>query len=137
MCKPDYTITAQTAPSNPDFQRWKRCIQTFASYPSVYMKLSGGFSELSAEGAVDTSSPQKLVDRVSPWVDVVFEAFGPRRIMFGSDWPVCNVKGPEGESSWDVWRNVVEEVLSRKGCTEEEKESVWSGTAKRAYRLDV
>jgi L-fuconolactonase len=28
-----------------------------------------------------------------PYLDIVFEAFGPERVMLGSDWPVCTVAG--------------------------------------------
>ncbi|KAG9639385.1 hypothetical protein KCU64_g13421, partial [Aureobasidium melanogenum] len=129
MCKPAYT-----SKSSDSFSRWKSCIQTFASYPHVYMKLSGAFSELSNDASpVDTADPKELATRIQAWTDVVFDAFGPQRIMFGSDWPVCNVKGPEGEGSWPVWASVVEEVLSRRECTEQERERVWSGTAREAY----
>jgi len=131
MCKPTYTST-----SSDSFSRWKNCIQTFASYPRVYMKLSGAFSELSKDASpVDTADPKELATRIQPWTDVVFDALGPQRIMFGSDWPVCNVKGPKEEGSWPVWTNVVEEVLTRRNCTEQEKERVWSGTAREAYAL--
>lgn len=100
------------------------------------MKLSGAFSELSNDASpVDTAHPQELATRIQAWTNVVFDAFGPQRVMFGSDWPVCNVKGPKGEGSWPVWSSVVEEVLSRRNCTDQEKERVFSGTAKEAYSL--
>ncbi|THY78699.1 hypothetical protein D6C86_01331 [Aureobasidium pullulans] len=131
MCKPSYTST-----SSDSFARWKSCIQNFASHPQAYMKLSGAFSELSDDASpVNTVDPNVLAQRMKPWTDVVFDAFGPQRVMFGSDWPVCNVKGPKGEGSWPVWTSVVEEVLSQRKCTEAEKARVWSGTAKEAYKL--
>ncbi|KAG9945336.1 hypothetical protein KCU85_g7286, partial [Aureobasidium melanogenum] len=131
MCKPEYT-----SKSSDSFSRWKNCIQTFASYPRVYMKLSGAFSELSNDASpVDTTDPKKLATRIQAWTDVVFDAFGPQRVMFGSDWPVCNVKGPKGEESWPVWIDTVEEVLSRRGCTEQEKGRVFNETAREAYAL--
>jgi L-rhamnono-1,4-lactonase len=100
------------------------------------MKLSGAFSELGNDAPrVDTSDPKELATRVQAWTDVVFDEFGPQRIMFGSDWPVCNVKGPKEEGSWPVWTDVVEEVLTRRNCTDQEKERVRSGTAREAYNL--
>ena len=33
-------------------------------------------------------------DQLTPYMDVAFEAFGPRRLMFGSDWPVCTLAAP-------------------------------------------
>lgn len=62
------------------------------------MKLSGAFSELpplpsptpeTSEEDVITST----VERLRVWTDVIFDNFGPRRVMFGSDWPVCNTNG--------------------------------------------
>lgn len=100
------------------------------------MKLSGAFSELSSDRVSETSASD-IVDRMTPWLDHVFRSFGLHRIMFGSDWPVCNVRGPATEDSWVVWKDVVEHTLARRGLKEEEKQMVWSGTAAKAYRLEV
>ena len=100
------------------------------------MKLSGAFSELSP-GRVPQTSASDIVDRMAPWLDHVFRSFGPARVMFGSDWPVCNVRGPAAEDSWVVWRDVVECALARKGLGDEERRMVWGGTAVEAYRLGV
>ena len=97
------------------------------------MKLSGAFSELSA-GRVDTTSSQEIADRIKPWVDHIFDTFGPDRIMFGSDWPVCNVNGPDDDSPWVLWASTVEKLLDNLVETTEQ-ERVWSGTAIEAYRL--
>ena len=98
------------------------------------MKLSGAFSELSSD-RVPTESPEDLVDRMWPWLDYLFDCFPATRIMFGSDWPVCNVRGPAAEDSWTVWRAVVETALNRRGLTEDDKQMIWSGTALSAYRI--
>ena len=104
--------------------------------PKTYMKLSGAFSELfplsKNEKEVDISG---LVDRLQPWTDVVFNAFGAERIMYGSDWPVCNIGGGGNDLSWCRWRKVVEEVLERRGLTEEQKCGVWGQVAAKAYGL--
>jgi len=55
--------------------------------------------------------------------------------MFGSDWPVCNVRGPAGEDSWFVWRDVVKAVVEQRGLSEAEQGMVWGGSAGVAYRL--
>ena len=119
-----------------DFEKWCACIKRFASHPKVYMKLSGGFSELSTE-RVSESSPEKLAARVKPWLDQVFECFGPERIMFGSDWPVCNVRGPGTEDSWIIWKNLVDVALDKQKLSVAQKRRVWAGTAEEAYRLDA
>jgi L-rhamnono-1,4-lactonase len=63
--------------------------------------------------------------------------FTPQRIMFGSDWPVCNVRGPGDEKSWHHWRNVVGEVLRRANLSDSEKDRIWFGTAMEAYRIKM
>lgn len=100
------------------------------------MKLSGAFSELGTD-RLSTSSAATIADRMKPWLDHVFECFQPDRIMFGSDWPVCNVRGPATEDSWTVWKDVVQTVLDQRGLSSEEQEMIWSGTALTAYRLQV
>jgi len=119
-----------------DFERWCACMKRFASHPKVYMKLSGGFSELSTERVTETS-PEKLAARVKPWLDQVFRCFGPERIMFGSDWPVCNVRGPGTEESWILWKNLVDKALVEQNLDESQKRRVWTGTAREAYKLGV
>lgn len=103
----------------------------------TYMKLSGAFSEfppLAAEADLDVSG---LVDRLQPWTDVAFNAFGPERVMFGSDWPVCNIGGGGNDVSWIRWKQVVEGVLERRGLTEEQRKGVWGGVAIQAYGISI
>lgn len=142
MCKPDFS-----ASFNPNeaavkaFETWKSCMRRFAAMPSVYMKLSGTFTELASAAAADRSSPTLTADAIAlatslgPWIDHIIETFGPARIMFGSDWPVCNVDGPGGDQSWKLWRNIVEEVCNRHTLAPELRQRIWSGTAEEAYRL--
>ncbi|KAF4548720.1 Amidohydrolase-like protein 5 [Elsinoe fawcettii] len=136
LCKPDLTeshkgVTSQTK----DFETWSQCIKKYASYPKVYMKLSGAFSELSND-KVDSTDAEEIVRRIKPWTDIIFEAFGAERIMFGSDWPVCNIRGPDGEEPWQVWRRVVETILTEKNLSQERQRRIWSETAKEAYKLE-
>ena len=98
------------------------------------MKLSGAFSELSTT-RVDTDSAVEIARRLKPWLDHIFDCFPADRLMFGSDWPVCNIRGPAGEESWEVWREVVRVVLEQRGFTSEEQARIWGGTAVEAYRI--
>lgn len=54
--------------------------------------------------------------------------------MFGSDWPVCNVNGPNDDSPWVLWVSTVEKLLDDLVETTDQ-ERVWSGTAMKTYRL--
>lgn len=60
---------------------WASQIKTLAQNPNVFCKLSG----LVTEADWRHWTPNDF----RPYLDVVFEAFGPDRLMFGSDWPVC------------------------------------------------
>jgi L-rhamnono-1,4-lactonase len=56
--------------------------------------------------------------------------------MFGSDWPVCNVRGPGDAKAWKHWRAVVEALLKEQGLSDQEKDRIWYGTAEEAYKLE-
>jgi L-fuconolactonase len=62
-------------------QPWAGQIQTIAANPNVYCKVSGLATEADWHKWRDSD--------FTPYLDTVFEAFGPDRLMFGSDWPVC------------------------------------------------
>lgn len=137
FCKPDLHLTAsQAKEGHPDFVRWKQSIEQMARYPSTYMKMSGWFSELPPQDKDHPEDISMLVERTKPWADVVFKAFTPSRILFGSDWPVCSVGGP-GEASWQHWHDLVEAILTSQNLSAEAKKDVWSGTATRAYDINV
>jgi L-fuconolactonase len=59
---------------------WRQPLETLAECPNVAGKLSGMVTE---------AGPQWTVDALRPFVAVAVRAFGPARLMFGSDWPVC------------------------------------------------
>lgn len=62
---------------------WAADIKRLASFENVFCKVSGMVTE------ADWQNWKK--DNFVPYLDIVFEAFGPPRIMIGSDWPVCTV----------------------------------------------
>ena len=137
LCKPNLRLSALEARAHPDFVEWKDSIQQMASFPGTYMKLSGAFSELPPQEPGKPADIDDLVMHMMPWIRVVLSAFGPERIMFGSDWPVCNVEGPGTELSWGHWHDVVTATLEAEGLTDEEKGLIWSGTAVKAYNIPV
>jgi L-rhamnono-1,4-lactonase len=118
-----------------NFSRWKKCFDRFSQFDHVYIKLSGAFSEIGDQEANDPWPISKIVQRMKPWLDHIFRRFIPQRIMFGSDWPVCNVRGPGNAASWKHWFCVVSEILRIYNISVEEKDMVWWGTALKAYRL--
>ncbi|WP_282701398.1 amidohydrolase family protein [Streptomyces sp. CC219B] len=103
-----------------ELQPWASLIRQLAAQPNVFCKLSGMVTE--AERGHWSASALR------PYADVVLEAFGPQRVMFGSDWPVCLLA-----ASYEEVVAVAEELTA--GLTEAERSEVFGGTATRAYRL--
>lgn len=66
-------------------QEWKNNIKELASFSNVYCKVSGLVTE--------TTNFEWEMKDFYPYLDVVYNAFGEERLMFGSDWPVCLVAG--------------------------------------------
>ncbi|KAH6845048.1 hypothetical protein B0I37DRAFT_174762 [Chaetomium sp. MPI-CAGE-AT-0009] len=130
LCKPDLTILNQ---ADPSFIAWRTAMFTLSKCHKTYMKLSGCFAELPDK--LKERSAEDIFAAIIPWLAVVVAAFGPSRIMFGSDWPVCTVG--VGEDAWKKWQKVVDMVCDMAGLSEEDQAMLWGGTAKVAYKLEV
>ncbi|HEY4610668.1 MAG TPA: amidohydrolase family protein, partial [Ilumatobacteraceae bacterium] len=107
-------------PSVATQQQWEIAISEMASCPNVYVKISGLVTEHDWSGW----DPQ----RVQPYVDFALQRFGPDRLMFGSDWPVCTLA-----ASYSRIVDVTAELLSTLTATE--RAAVFGATAVRAYDL--
>lgn len=129
LCKPDFSDTGA------GFERWCNAISSMSTLSKTYMKLSGAFSELPSRTTL--TKPSDIAAYLRPWITHVLKCFGTNRVMFGSDWPVCNLRGPQGEDSWVAWKDVVESILT--DCVydlgKDEQEHVWYKTGEEAYRL--
>ncbi len=98
---------------------WRDQIRQLAALPNVAVKLSGLVTE---------AAPNWTVGMLGPYADVLLDSFGPERIMFGSDWPVCLLAATYGE--------VVElgvELTAK--LLPDERAHVFGGTATRWYGL--
>lgn len=100
---------------------WARNLKELARRENVSCKISGMVTE------ADYHSWTK--EQLQPYFDVVLEAFGPSRLMYGSDWPVCLVA-----TSYSDWLNLVKDMLS--GLSPDEQEQIFSRNAKHFYHLD-
>ncbi|SMO85315.1 amidohydrolase family protein [Fodinibius sediminis] len=100
---------------------WEAGIRDLAQHPQMYCKLSGMVTE--ADWGNWSAADFK------PYLDVVFDAFGTDRLMFGSDWPVC-LLAAEYEEVFDLVQEYIE-PLSRT-----EKEQILGGNAMRCYGLN-
>jgi L-fuconolactonase len=99
---------------------WARHLGDIGRSANVYCKLSGLVTEADWRRWTPTD--------FDPYLDVVFEAFGADRLMFGSDWPVCLLA-----ASYQQVKQIVEEYLDRKAPTEREK--IFGANAIRFYDL--
>jgi L-fuconolactonase len=99
---------------------WRERMQELARRENVFCKVSGMATE--ADWKAWTA------DDLRPYFDAVLSAFGPKRLMFGSDWPVLTLAG--GYKTWmDTFRSFIAELSA------DEQESMRRGSAIAAYRL--
>lgn len=99
---------------------WATNLRDLARRPNVYCKLSGMVTE--ADFATWTE------DQLRPYMETVLEAFGPQRLMFGSDWPVCLVA-----CDYVRWHRLVSRFVGQ--LSPDEQARVLGGTAIEAYSL--
>ena len=98
---------------------WDKDMAALATETSAFCKLSGLVTEARADWTVDD---------LRPYVDHLLDTFGPDRLVWGSDWPVCTLA-----SSYGRWTEVTGELLS--GLAEDERSAILGGNAARAYRM--
>jgi len=101
---------------------WAGELAALARQPNVACKVSG----LVTEADWNAWTPTQLV----PYVRHAVEAFGPERLLFGSDWPVCLLAAGYGEVV-----AATAEALDRAGLAPAEREAVFGANARRLYRL--
>jgi len=99
---------------------WQRDIEVLSQHPNVHCKISGMLTEANW-------SSWKPADFI-PYLDVVFNALGSRRVMFGSDWPVCLLAG-----GYDGTMQVLNNYISKLSFTEQEL--FWGNNATVFYDL--
>jgi predicted TIM-barrel fold metal-dependent hydrolase len=104
----------------PAFYDWVREVRVLAGHHQVRCKVSGLITEADHHAWT--------LDDIRPVWDVLLTAFGPERLMFGSDWPVCVLAG-----GWTRWAAAVEQLLD--DCSEHERQAVLCDTATDFYRL--
>jgi L-fuconolactonase len=99
---------------------WRKNIRELARRENVYCKISGMVTE--ADYKLWTE------DQLKPYLETVLEAFGPRRLMFGSDWPVCLLA-----CTYARWLETVSRFTSRLSAND--RAWIFGKTAVKAYGL--
>jgi L-fuconolactonase len=100
---------------------WRENLLRLAKRQNVYCKISGMVTEADHR----TWTPPQL----RPYLDVALDAFGSRRLMFGSDWPVCLLA-----CGYRRWFQIVKEFASK--LTPDEQDRLFEKTAIEAYGLE-
>jgi L-fuconolactonase len=105
-----------------DLHAWRRDIEALAKQDNVCCKLSGMVTEAAWR--------QWRRADFKPYLDVALAAFGPERLMFGSDWPVCLLSGDYAEVA-----GIIGDFSGE--LSPAEQAAIWGGTARRFYGLDT
>jgi L-fuconolactonase len=109
--------------TNPaDRQSWRCDIDALARHKNVCCKLSG----LVTEAAWRQWRPADF----AAYLDIALSAFGPDRLMFGSDWPVCLLAADYAEVA-----GIVRDLCATLSAVEQA--AIWGGTATRFYGLET
>ena len=106
---------------NGEIENWARGICAFKNFENVRCKLSGMITE--------THFNQWQPQDFHPYLDVVFDTFGPSRLMIGSDWPVCLLSGQYGPMM-----NIVKDYILE--LSTDEQDDILGKTACDFYRLN-
>ena len=105
---------------NKKFDEWAADIGKLNAFKNLYCKVSGMVTEADWQYWKN--------DDFAPYLDVVFNVFGADRIMFGSDWPVCNVAG-----GYLKMEKLVSTYVGKLSDIEQEK--FWGLNAMEFYKL--
>jgi L-fuconolactonase len=108
--KPDHTADA-----------WKRDIDLVATKKNVICKISG---------IVARVPKQWSADDLAPLVNHCLDAFGPDRVVFGGDWPVCLMGAPLAQ-----WVKALRQIIASRPAAEQQ--ALLAGNAARFYRLKI
>ena len=102
------------------FTAWRKAIAKIAERPHVTCKVSGMITEAELSNWTE--------EQLQPYFETVLESFGPKRLMFGSDWPVCLLA-----CSYGRWVRIVSKFVSRLSGAEQTQ--IFGQTAADIYKL--
>jgi L-fuconolactonase len=115
------------------FKEWRGLIQQIAAFPNTYVKLGGLGMRMIGFDFFNNAEPpasEDLAKAWKPYIETCIAAFGPQRSMFESNFPV-----DKGTCSYPVLWNAFKRLAA--GHSADEKTALFSGAAKKAYRLEV
>lgn len=104
-----------------ELNKWQEEMNTLSQFPNIWCKLSGLLTE--ADPAMWKAEDFK------PYIQHIVRAFGPDRLLFGSDWPVCLSAGGYEDAVRVIKGNLPETL------TQAEVDGIFSGNAEAFYKL--
>ena len=104
-----------------EIKEWAHELKPFAAAPNVWCKLSGLVTE--------SNWTNWRIEDFIPYIDKALEYFGPQRMMFGSDWPVCLLA-----ASYEQVLEIAHMLLA--DLSHEERELIFSRNASQFYRIE-
>lgn len=110
-----------------DFARWQELIYPLGAFPNVVTKVSGLINNLQSNNEWHQNW---LQEDITPYVRYLLEVFGVDRVMFGSDWPICEVAGGYQKAYESISHGLPEQM----SATDQEK--LFGGNASRFYGLE-
>ena len=101
---------------------WKKGLDALAKRPNVICKISGVLASV---------PPGKWhAEDLAPVVNHCLDAFGPQRVVYGGDWPVCLLGGTPHQ-----WIEALKQIIATRPAADQRR--LWSGNAIKHYRLSV
>ncbi|WP_163408030.1 amidohydrolase family protein [Flavobacterium ajazii] len=104
-----------------DIASWKKAIEEISKFENVWCKISGMVTEADWDNWKSSD--------LKPYLDIIFENFSADKLMFGSDWPVCNVA-----SDYSNLVKTLEDYLA--AFSIENQNKFWFENAKSFYKLN-
>jgi len=104
------------------FDGWATMMAAIAKYENVYCKMSGMITEAN----LTSWTPSDF----EPYMQVILENFGAKRILFGSDWPVCLLAG-----NYAAVKDLVANFINT--LSDSEQQAIWGGNAIQFYGLKI
>jgi L-fuconolactonase len=103
-----------------DVEMWKRDMAALAKQPNVICKISG----------IVARAPQKWTAAdLAPIVNHCLDVFGPDKVVFGGDWPICLRRAGLAQ-----WIDALAQIIKNRPLTERRK--LWADNARRFYAMD-
>jgi L-fuconolactonase len=110
-------------------ESWARAIADFAARPNTVAKLSGVLGEPAPPSADPPAGAGGApIAHIRPYYEIALDGFGPRRLMYGSDWPVSTISVGYG-GVYAAAKSLTADL------SPSEKAAIFGDTARRTYRL--